>query len=179
MRGAPGSAVRRRQSAMPSPSSRLGSSRTMSGRWRASRSGASEAPDAAPTGTRPGSPRSSTARPARMAGWGSTTAMRVTRGTISRAPNPDVNRSWGNARLAGMSETAATARTRDAGTATTGRPAAVAMVLAAAGSLQGGAAFAVTLFDDLGPGGAAFLRLLLAAVVLLALWRPRVRGHTV
>ena len=58
-----------------------------------------------------------------------------------------------------------------------GRPAAVAMVLAAAGSLQVGAAFAVTLFDDLGPGGAAFLRLLLAAVVLLALWRPRVRGH--
>ena len=53
------------------------------------------------------------------------------------------------------------------------------MVLAAAGSLQVGAAFAVTLFDDLGPGGAAFLRLLLAAVVLLALWRPRVRGHSV
>jgi inner membrane transporter RhtA len=52
------------------------------------------------------------------------------------------------------------------------------MVLAAAGSLQVGAAFAVTLFDDLGPGGAAFLRLLLAAVVLLALWRPRVRGHS-
>ena len=78
-----------------------------------------------------------------------------------------------------MSETAATARTRDAGAAVSGRPAAVAMVLAAAGSLQVGAAFAVTLFDDLGPGGAAFLRLLLAAVVLLALWRPRVRGHSV
>jgi len=77
-----------------------------------------------------------------------------------------------------MSETAATARTRDAGAAVSGRPAAVAMVLAAAGSLQVGAAFAVTLFDDLGPGGAAFLRLLLAAVVLLALWRPRVRGHS-
>jgi len=77
-----------------------------------------------------------------------------------------------------MSETAATARTRDAGAAVSGRPAAVAMVLAAAGSLQVGAAFAVTLFDDLGPGGAAFLRLLLAAIVLLALWRPRVRGHS-
>ena len=34
-----------------------------------------------------------------------------------------------------------------------GRPAAVGMVLAAAASLQVGAAFAVTLFDDLGPGG--------------------------
>jgi len=78
-----------------------------------------------------------------------------------------------------MSETAATAPARDAGAAVSGRPAAVAMVLAAAGSLQVGAAFAVTLFDDLGPGGAAFLRLLLAAVVLLALWRPRVRGHSV
>src|SRR5689334_597669 len=59
-----------------------------------------------------------------------------------------------------------------------GRPAAVAMVLAAATSLQVGAAFAVTLFDDLGPGGAAFLRLLLAAAVLLAVWRPRLRGHS-
>ena len=57
-----------------------------------------------------------------------------------------------------------------------GRPAAVGMVLAGGGSLQVGAAFAVTLFDDLGPGGAAFLRLALAAVVLCALWRPRVRG---
>ena len=39
-------------------------------------------------------------------------------------------------------------------------------------SLQVGAAFAVTLFDDLGPAGAAFLRLGLAALVLWAIWRP-------
>jgi inner membrane transporter RhtA len=51
------------------------------------------------------------------------------------------------------------------------------MVLAAVASLQVGAAFAVTLFDDLGAGGAAFLRLFLAAAVLLAVWRPRLRGH--
>jgi inner membrane transporter RhtA len=57
-----------------------------------------------------------------------------------------------------------------------GRPVAVGMVLAAAGSLQVGAAFAVTLFDDLGPAGAAFLRLALAAVVLWAIWRPRIAG---
>jgi len=57
-----------------------------------------------------------------------------------------------------------------------GRAAAVGMVLAAAGSLQVGAAFAVTLFDELGPGGAAFLRLALAAVILWAVWRPRLRG---
>ena len=53
------------------------------------------------------------------------------------------------------------------------RSVAVGLVLAAATSLQVGAAFAVTLFDDLGPAGAAFLRLALAAVVLWAIWRPR------
>ena len=57
------------------------------------------------------------------------------------------------------------------------RPVAVGLVLAAAGSLQVGAAFAVTLFDELGPAGAAFLRLAFAAVVLWAIWRPRVRSH--
>ena len=56
------------------------------------------------------------------------------------------------------------------------RALAVGLVLAAAGSLQFGAAFAVTLFDDLGPAGAAFLRLALAAVVLCAIWRPRLTG---
>jgi CDP-diacylglycerol--glycerol-3-phosphate 3-phosphatidyltransferase len=55
----------------------------------------------------------------------------------------------------------------------------VALVVAAVTSLQFGAAFAVTLFDDLGPAGAAFLRLALAAAVLLAIWRPRVRGHSI
>jgi inner membrane transporter RhtA len=53
----------------------------------------------------------------------------------------------------------------------------VALVVAAVTSLQFGAAFAVTLFDELGPGGAAFLRLAVAAVVLLAIWRPRLRGR--
>jgi inner membrane transporter RhtA len=54
----------------------------------------------------------------------------------------------------------------------------VALVVAAVTSLQFGAGFAVTLFDDLGPAGAAFVRLAVAAVVLLAVWRPRVRGHS-
>jgi inner membrane transporter RhtA len=57
------------------------------------------------------------------------------------------------------------------------RPVAVGLVLAAAGSLQVGAAFAVTLFDEVGPGGAAFLRLALAAVVLWAVWRPPIPSH--
>src|SRR5215218_5046560 len=56
------------------------------------------------------------------------------------------------------------------------RPLAAGMVLAAASSLQVGAAFAVTLFDELGPGGAAFLRLALAAIVLCAIWRPSLAG---
>jgi inner membrane transporter RhtA len=51
------------------------------------------------------------------------------------------------------------------------------MVLAAAGSLQIGAAFAVTLFDELGPAGTAFLRLAFAAVVLWVIWRPGLRSH--
>src|SRR3954451_22669416 len=54
----------------------------------------------------------------------------------------------------------------------------VALVVAAVTSLQFGAGFAVTLFDELGPAGAAFLRLAIAAAVLLAIWRARVRGHT-
>ena len=39
-----------------------------------------------------------------------------------------------------------------------------------------GAAFAVTLFDELGPAGAASLRLTFAAIVLWAIWRPRLAG---
>ncbi len=51
------------------------------------------------------------------------------------------------------------------------------MVIAAAGSIQFGAAFAVTLFDSLGPGGATLLRLGFAATLLLVFWRPRLRGQ--
>ena len=56
------------------------------------------------------------------------------------------------------------------------RAIAMGMVVAAAVSPQVGAAFAVTLFDELGPAGAAFLRLALAAIVLWAIWRPRLAG---
>ena len=57
-----------------------------------------------------------------------------------------------------------------------GRVAAVGLVIVAAVSPQIGAAFAVTLFDELGPAGAAFLRLSFAAIVLWAIWRPRLTG---
>jgi inner membrane transporter RhtA len=56
------------------------------------------------------------------------------------------------------------------------RAVAVGMVVAAAVSPQVGAAFAVTLFDELGPAGAAFLRLGFAAIILWAIWRPRLTG---
>src|SRR3954454_19944613 len=50
------------------------------------------------------------------------------------------------------------------------------MVLGAASSVQFGAALAATIFDDLGPAGASALRVGLAAVILMAVWRPPVRG---
>jgi inner membrane transporter RhtA len=54
---------------------------------------------------------------------------------------------------------------------------AVGLVLLAALSPQVGAAFAVKVFDDLGPAGAAFGRLAFAAVILVAIWRPSIRSH--
>jgi inner membrane transporter RhtA len=53
----------------------------------------------------------------------------------------------------------------------------VAMVITAAISVQFGAALGATLFDTLGPGGASLLRQAFAAVILLALWRPRIRAY--
>jgi inner membrane transporter RhtA len=53
-----------------------------------------------------------------------------------------------------------------------------ALVVGAIASIQFGAALAATLFERFGPGGTAFLRLLFAAIVLLAMWRPRLRGRT-
>src|SRR5688572_20350770 len=50
------------------------------------------------------------------------------------------------------------------------------LVLAAVASVQFGGAFAKTLFDEIGPGGTAFVRVTFAAVILAVLWRPAVRG---
>jgi len=44
--------------------------------------------------------------------------------------------------------------------------------------VQFGAAFAKTIFDEVGPAGTVFLRVLFAALVLMAVWRPAVRGRT-
>jgi inner membrane transporter RhtA len=53
----------------------------------------------------------------------------------------------------------------------------IALVVVAVSSLQVGAAFAVTLFDEVGSSGAVLLRLGIAALVLLAVWRPSLAGH--
>jgi len=45
------------------------------------------------------------------------------------------------------------------------------------GSVQLGAAIAKGLFDALGPGGTVFLRIIFAALLLIVLWRPRLRGY--
>jgi inner membrane transporter RhtA len=52
------------------------------------------------------------------------------------------------------------------------------LVVAAVASVQFGAAFAKSLFDEVGPGGTVFLRVLFAAVVLVAVWRPAVGGRS-
>ena len=55
------------------------------------------------------------------------------------------------------------------------RGTATALVLVGIVSVQVGAAFATTLFDELGPGGTVFLRIAFAAVLLLVIWRPPLR----
>jgi inner membrane transporter RhtA len=50
------------------------------------------------------------------------------------------------------------------------------LVIAAIASVQLGGAFAKTLFDEIGPGGTVWLRIITAAIVLAAVWRPRARG---
>jgi inner membrane transporter RhtA len=54
----------------------------------------------------------------------------------------------------------------------------IGLVLGGVTSIQFGAALAATLFDDLGPAGTSVLRLGFAAIILMALFRPRVRGRS-
>jgi inner membrane transporter RhtA len=51
------------------------------------------------------------------------------------------------------------------------------LVLIGIASVQLGSALAKDLFQSLGPGGTAFLRVALAACVLIAVWRPTFRGQ--
>jgi inner membrane transporter RhtA len=58
-----------------------------------------------------------------------------------------------------------------------GRVPPTALVLSGVVSVQFGAALASTMFDELGAAGTPLLRLGFAAVMLVALFRPRVRGR--
>ena len=51
-------------------------------------------------------------------------------------------------------------------------------MLVAVSSVQFGGAFAKTLFDEAGPGGTVFLRVLFAAIILGLLWRPALAGRS-
>jgi inner membrane transporter RhtA len=53
----------------------------------------------------------------------------------------------------------------------------VLFILLGVASAQVGGAFAVEVFDELGPAGAAFGRLAFAALILVAWWRPKLRGQ--
>lgn len=52
------------------------------------------------------------------------------------------------------------------------------LILLAMVSLQLGAAFAKSLFPVVGSTGTVFLRLAFAAIVLMVMWRPRLRGYS-
>jgi inner membrane transporter RhtA len=52
------------------------------------------------------------------------------------------------------------------------------LILVAICSVQFGAGFSATAFDEVGPAGMTLLRLAFAAVVLVAIWRPRPSEHT-
>ena len=52
------------------------------------------------------------------------------------------------------------------------------LVLIAVTSVQFGGALAKTLFDEVGPGGTVFLRVLFATLVLAAIWRPALSGRS-
>ena len=54
----------------------------------------------------------------------------------------------------------------------------VAMVIAAMFSVQSGAALATEMFSRVGPAGMGFLRLAIAALILLTISRPRLRGRS-
>ncbi|HEY4996393.1 MAG TPA: EamA family transporter, partial [Solirubrobacteraceae bacterium] len=52
------------------------------------------------------------------------------------------------------------------------------LVVGAIASVQFGSSLAATLFARIGPAGTVLLRLVSAAIVLVAIWRPPLRGHT-
>lgn len=83
---------------------------------------------------------------------------------------------------AGADTAAVTTTTATAAPTAAGPPARnlgpVGLVVGGALSVQFGAAVAVMLMDEVGPTGVVTLRLVLAALVMLAVCRPRLRGYS-
>jgi inner membrane transporter RhtA len=71
-----------------------------------------------------------------------------------------------------------TDRMRPAGAGPLARAPSGGLVLGAIASVQFGSSLAATLFHTLGPAGTVFLRLASAAIVLVLLWRPSLRGRS-
>lgn len=69
-------------------------------------------------------------------------------------------------------ETVASVDARVSGVGVLARAPSPALVLGGIASVQSGSAVAATLFARIGPGGAVFLRLVTASLVLAAIWRP-------
>ncbi len=59
----------------------------------------------------------------------------------------------------------------------TDRVSPTALVILGISSVQFGAALATTLFDEFGPSGTTLLRLVFAAAILMAIWRPDPRTY--
>src|SRR5207253_9278926 len=75
-----------------------------------------------------------------------------------------------------MHDNAETSRTRARIAAAPATVPPAALVIVGMLSVQFGAAMATGLFPALGSSGTVFLRLAFAALILLAAWRPRIRG---
>lgn len=74
--------------------------------------------------------------------------------------------------------TTTTSRTLSTIRAIDGTTSALILVVLAVLMVQVGAAFGKTLFDELGPFGASFVRLASSAIILLAVYRPRLTGRS-
>jgi inner membrane transporter RhtA len=67
---------------------------------------------------------------------------------------------------------------RSTGTGPLARVPSGGLVISAIASVQFGSSLAATLFERLGPAGTVLLRLVSAALVLMLLWRPSLRGRS-
>src|SRR3954454_15168708 len=91
---------------------------------------------------------------------------------------PRCGRRWSRAgHISARSTRSRTSRSRMRTSPRADAVPAPALVLIGIASVQFGAAIARTLFDEVGPAGIVMLRIVFAAVLLVLIWRPALRGH--